>query len=156
MRVTELEPRPEGRYAERPAPATLPSRAVMMLDVYGSLYSAGAKTLSARLPEPGGSVQPGVVLRLRGRTRLGATSVVVIEGYAKRVADVGGRLFLSGVDPDLADQLAHTGTLAARGDVHAYPVSAAGSWRIHRPSRPSSVAITWPRKAVARKQSDRA
>jgi SulP family sulfate permease len=87
LRVTQLQPRPGGRFAERPAPATLPSRTVTLLDVYGSLYYAGAKTLAARLPDPGGAKRPVVVLRLRGRTRLGATSVVVIDGYAKRLAD---------------------------------------------------------------------
>jgi SulP family sulfate permease len=90
---------------------------VTLLDVYGSLYYAGAKTLAARLPDPGGAERPVVVLRLRGRTRLGATSVVVIDGYAKRLADAGGRLFLSGVDTDLAEQLTHAGRLRGGGDV---------------------------------------
>jgi SulP family sulfate permease len=117
LRVTQLQPRPGGRFAERPAPATLPSRTVTLLDVYGSLYYAGAKTLAARLPDPGGAERPVVVLRLRGRTRLGATSVVVIDGYAKRLADAGGRLFLSGVDTDLAEQLTHAGRLRGGGDV---------------------------------------
>jgi SulP family sulfate permease len=117
LRVTELKLRPDGRFAETPAPATLPSRAVTLLDVYGSLYYAGARTLAARLPDPAGAERPVVVLRLRGRTRLGATAIVVIDGYAKRLAHAGGRLFLSGVDTDLAEQLAKTGRLPAGGDV---------------------------------------
>jgi sulfate permease, SulP family len=49
-----------------------------------------------------------VVLRLRGRTTLGATSFIVIADYARRLEAVGGRLFLSGVDPALLDQMAGT------------------------------------------------
>jgi sulfate permease, SulP family len=90
---------------------------VTLIDIYGSLYYAGARTLAARLPDPSGVEQPVVVLRLRGRTRLGATAIVVIDGYTRRLADAGGRLFLSGVDADLAAQLDRTDRLPAGGAV---------------------------------------
>jgi SulP family sulfate permease len=116
LRVTELKPRPDGRYVESPAPDVLPSWTVTLLDVYGSLYYAGAKTLEVRLPAPGGAERPVVVLRLRGHTRLGATSVVILDRYAKRLGDAGGRLFLSGVDKELGEQLARTGKFPKDGD----------------------------------------
>ena len=75
------------------------SRQVVLLDIYGSLYYAGAKTLQAHLPDPGGAVEPAVVIRLRGRAMLGATSFAVLSDYAERLDAVGGRLYLSGVDP---------------------------------------------------------
>jgi sulfate permease, SulP family len=77
LTVVELIPRPDGRFEERDAPATLPSHRSTLLDVYGSLYYAGARTLQARLPDPAGSESPVVVLRLRHRTTLGATFLVV-------------------------------------------------------------------------------
>ncbi len=83
LSVVELVRRPDGRFAEQPAPERLPSRSVTVLDIYGSLYYAGAKTLEARLPDPAGSVAPVVVLRLRGRTALGATGFAVLAGYAE-------------------------------------------------------------------------
>ena len=55
---------------------------VLLLDVYGSLYYAGARTLAARLPDPQGAEAPVVVLRLRGRTTLGATSFKMLTDYA--------------------------------------------------------------------------
>jgi sulfate permease, SulP family len=79
LRVVALEPQPDGHWREEPSPSVLPSEAVTMLDVYGSLHYAGAKTLAARLPDPLGSTRPVVVLRLRGRTRLGSSSRVVID-----------------------------------------------------------------------------
>jgi MFS superfamily sulfate permease-like transporter len=48
---------------------------------------------------------PVVVLRLRGRTTLGATAFIVLADYAERLHTAGGRLFLSGVEPDLLKQL---------------------------------------------------
>ena len=48
-----------------------------------------------------------VVLRLRGRTTLGATAFIVLANYAQRIRAAGGHLFLSGLGPDLLEQLHH-------------------------------------------------
>ena len=80
LSVVELVPAGGGRLTERPAPATLPSEQVTVLDVYGSLLYAGARTLQARLPDPSGSHAPAVVLRLRGRTSLVRQRHFVIFG----------------------------------------------------------------------------
>jgi SulP family sulfate permease len=109
LKVVRLEPVDRGRFKESPAPAGLPSHAVTLLDVYGSLYYAGAKTLAARLPETAGAERPVVVLRLRGRTQLGASSLVVLDAYAERLDAVGGRLILSGIAPELVKRLRRTG-----------------------------------------------
>jgi SulP family sulfate permease len=109
LAVVELVPREDGRFEQRPPPATLASHHVTILDVYGSLLYAGARTLEAHLPDPGGAESPVVVLRLRGRTALGATFVKVVAGYAGRLADRGGRLYLSGIEPSLIEQLRRTG-----------------------------------------------
>jgi sulfate permease, SulP family len=120
LKVVALVPQPDGRWREAPAPAVLPDRSVTMLDVYGSLFYAGAKTLEARLPDPAGAERPVVVLRLRGRTRLGASSRVILDTYAGRLATVGGRLILSGVNPALLPELEHTGRENLDRDVEAY------------------------------------
>lgn len=108
LTVVELVPRDDGRFEEQPAPDTLPSDQVIVLDVYGSLFYAGARTLQARLPEVGEARRPAVVLRLRGRTSLGATFFRVLATYAEQVGAAGGRLYVSGLDPDMADLLART------------------------------------------------
>lgn len=111
LAVVELIPLEHGRFEERPAPPTLTSHHVTTLDVYGSLMYAGARTLQARLPDPAGTRSPAVVLRLRRRTSLGATFVRVVADYAGRLAEVDGRLYLSGLDPGLTDRLRRTGHL---------------------------------------------
>jgi SulP family sulfate permease len=111
LTVVELVPREGGQFEERPAPATLTSRHVTVLDVYGSLLYAGSRTLQAHLPDPAGTEAPAVVLRLRGRTSLGATFIKVAGDYADRLAAVGGRLYLSGLQPSLTERLHRTGTI---------------------------------------------
>jgi SulP family sulfate permease len=86
--------------------------------VYGSLLYAGSRTLQARLPDPAAAESPVVVLRLRGRTTLGATFIKVVTDYADRLADLDGRLYLSGLQPDLTERLRRTGSV--EGPVRAF------------------------------------
>ena len=120
LRVVELVPRPEGSYLERPAPVELRSHQVTLLLVYGSLIYAGARTLAAKLPDPVGSESPAVVLRLRGRTRLGSTAMVVLATYAERLASVGGKLYLSGVDHEVLETIGRARRMDLTGPVSIF------------------------------------
>jgi SulP family sulfate permease len=118
LTVVELVPRDDERFEERKPPKSLTSFHITVLDVYGSLLYAGARTLQAHLPEPGEARSPVVVLRLRRRTYLGSTCVKVIADYAGRLAGSGGRLYLSGLDPSVTEQLRRTGHV--EGPVRAF------------------------------------
>jgi SulP family sulfate permease len=120
LRVVELVPTADGGFREQPAPTRLTSRQSIVLDVYGSLFYAGARTLQARLPDPAGTESPIVILRLRGRTTFGATFFKVISDYAERLEAVGGRLFISGVDPALMKQASTSGAIATDGPVRVF------------------------------------
>jgi SulP family sulfate permease len=120
LSVVEMVPQPDGTIRERPPPDTLPGGRVTALDVYGSLLYAGARTLQVRLPDPTGSDTPAVVLRLRGRTSLGATFFVVLEDYATRLENAGGRLYLSGVDPLVLERMTRSGRLDESGPIQVF------------------------------------
>ena len=122
--LVALVPDGAGRFEERDAPATLASGEVTLIDVYGSLYYAGARTLQARLPDPAGAERPAVVLRLRGRAMLGATAYVVLSDYARRLDEVGGRLYLSGVASEVVEQLHRNATVEQAGEVRIFPATA--------------------------------
>lgn len=111
----------DGRFAQAEPPAALPSNTVTVLEVVGSLFFAGARTLEEALPSPVGAVRPAVVLRLRGRTSAGATLIEVLDEYADDLAEVGGRLYLSGVDERLATQLRRAGKLDLGRAVRVVP-----------------------------------
>jgi SulP family sulfate permease len=150
LAVVEVYFGPDGRPAERSAPTTLPSRQVTLLAVYGSLYYAGARTLQARLPDPTASEQPAVVLRLRGRTSLGATAYAVLEQYAAQLAAVGGTLTLTGLAPGVMSELHRTGRFDLEGPISLVPATevlfestergyqAAGTWLFSQPSEEPS------------------
>ncbi len=117
LKVVEWVPRPDGGFEEHPAPLVLPSHAVTVLHTYGSLFYAGARTLQARLPPVGEAVEPVVIIRIRGRSMLGATAFEVITDYAERLADAGGRLYLSGVEPSVMLQFERTGHVTTAGPI---------------------------------------
>jgi SulP family sulfate permease len=117
VRLVRIREGANGEFVEEPAPATLESNTVVVLNAYGSLFYAGARTLEASLPAVGDADRPVVVLRIRGRTMLGATAFSVISRYASSLDERGGRLYLSGVDPDLVSQF------HASGRVNATPIT---------------------------------
>jgi len=94
---------------------------VTVLDVDGSLFFAGARTLADALPSPEGAARPVVILRLRGYTNVGATLIEVLDNYADALAAAGGRLYLSGVDQEVDKQLKRAGKLDLDRVVHLIP-----------------------------------
>jgi SulP family sulfate permease len=131
LTVVELVPTDDGRFREQPAPRALTSHQVTVLDVYGSLFYAGARTLQAHLPEVAGARAPAVVLRLRGRTSLGATFFRILAAYAQQLAAAGGRLYLSGLAPDMAELLAKTGRVTVTSPIRVFgatPVLGESTW----------------------------
>jgi hypothetical protein len=73
------------------------------------------------LPSPVGVSRPVVVLRLRGRPRVGATLIDVLADYAGELAETGGRLYLAGVSDPVAAQLQRSGKLDIGGAVVLVP-----------------------------------
>jgi sulfate permease, SulP family len=153
--VREIIRLDDGRFAESEPPKQLSSNTVTVLDVYGSLFFAGARTLLEVLPSPASSTRPVVVLRLRGYTHVGATLIEVLDSYADALADVGGRLYLSGVNTDVSMQLRRAGKLDLDRTVQVVPGVAvigastrqafahASAWlgSTHEGSRPAEVNV---------------
>jgi SulP family sulfate permease len=58
---------------------------------------------------------------MRGRTQVGATLIDVLDDYADALAERGGRLYLTGVDEDVADVLRRAHKLDIGQGVHLFP-----------------------------------
>jgi SulP family sulfate permease len=115
--VVELKEREDGKIEERYPPRRLPSEKVTVLDVYGPLFYAGARTLERLLPSPAGTSRPVVVLRLRSLRATGATLLDVLSSYSDALTSKGGRLYLAGVRPEVRNQIVRTRRLDLRGPV---------------------------------------
>jgi SulP family sulfate permease len=120
--VRQLKRLDNGRVAESEPPKELSSDSVTVLDVEGSLFFAGARTLFESLPIIGDAVRPVVILRLRGYTQVGATLIDVLDEYADDLAGAGGRLYLSGVHETIGSQLRRSGKLDLDKTVFVVPV----------------------------------
>ena len=115
VRVVRLKRDSEGRFAEVPAPEELPDRGITVLDIYGSIFYAGAETIERMLPDPAGSEAPVVIVRLRGRVDIGSTFLGVLRRFRIAILAVDGRLMIAGVGEELRDQMERTGFLDALG-----------------------------------------
>ena len=150
LKVVRLEHDTTGHLIESRPPHAVSAGEVVLLDAYGSLFYAGARTLQRRLPVPvAGQSEPGqagpvVILRLRGRNTLGATFLKVVGDYSRALSDARGELYLTGVDPELATTWEHDGTVKGLAGVHIRPatprlgdstraaLAAAGHAAVHR------------------------
>lgn len=130
--VIQLVERPDGKMEEHASPKTLPSNRVTVLDVYGHLFYAGARTLERLLPSPDTAQNPAVILRLRGRRSIGATLVEVIDTYSERLDKVGGKLYLTGLSQGVYDQVKRSGKLTLSMPVEAYTATPVIGESTHR------------------------
>jgi SulP family sulfate permease len=118
--VVQLVRRDDDRIEEREPARGLESDSVTVLDIYGHLFFAGARTLESRLPRVGDARSPAVVMRLRGRTDVGATLVDVLATYAHAIEEAGGRLYLTGLGDSVREELVRSQKLRLNGPVQAY------------------------------------
>ena len=118
--MVELVELSDGRIEERAPPERLPPVKVAVLDVYGHLFYAGARTLERLLPTPQGSRRPAVILRLRGLSAAGVTLQDVLANYAAKLQEVDGRLYLMGISESVHDQMARTRKMRLSGPVQVY------------------------------------
>lgn len=94
---------------EKPAPGFLSSDSFIILRVRGPLFFASAQTLDLLLPSVGPAHNASVILVLRDIDELGSTITRVLDRYATRIKARGGRLILTGVNPELRGQMNRTG-----------------------------------------------
>ena len=119
--VLEMVPTAEGDYEEHDAPAQLASGKVTVLNLYGSLFFAGADRLEELLPDAREAQRAVVIVRLRGRNNLGSTICNVLERLTQRLARNGGKLMLSGVSDTLYRQIKPTGLFRLVGAENVIP-----------------------------------
>ena len=88
-------------------------------DLVAQGVANAASSVLSGIPAGGSVGQTALnVNDLRGRTQVGATLIEVLDHYADDLAEVGGRLYLSGVGERVAAQLRSTGKLDLDRGVH--------------------------------------
>jgi SulP family sulfate permease len=123
VRVVALHRLPGGQWSEQAPPEVLPSNAVTVVDIYGSVFYAGVELVDKLLPSVGDAERPVLVVRLRSRAEVGSTFIVMIRRYHEQVRASGGRLILAGVGDRLMNQLTSTGVLDELGAENVLPMT---------------------------------
>jgi SulP family sulfate permease len=145
--LVELVERPDGRIEERKPPKYLPANRVIVLNVYGHIFYAGARVLERLLPMPKvGYEHPAVILRLRGRTRFGATMADVLSRYYDKLEKVDGKLYLTGISEEVQREVVGLGGIRLRayqatsilGESTRKALTDAQAWLITKPDETSS------------------
>lgn len=124
--IVEVTINETGAPIERPAPASLASNKITLLNAYGSLFFAGARNLEEDLPQVEETRNAVVILSLRGHTELGSTFIGVLERYAQALHAQGNTLMLVSVSPAVYEQLAETEFLDVVGADHVFVASKPG------------------------------
>jgi SulP family sulfate permease len=124
--LVELVTDAAGYPVESPAPAVLPDNKVTLLNIYGSLFFAGAKNLEENLPDVDNTHNAVVILNLRSYDELGATFITVLERYVKELQKNGNTLMLVSVSPSVYDQFVKTGRLTILGEQNIFQLNVQG------------------------------
>lgn len=108
-------------YQVAEVPTTLSSNKVLLLNVEGSLFFAGAQTFKELLPDIGQTKNPVVIIRMRNQNQMGATLIEILDNYAEDLLAVGGKLYLTGLDNNQMKYLKASGKLLPDDEAIFFP-----------------------------------
>jgi SulP family sulfate permease len=121
-RLVALVPADGGHWHTASPPKTLAPHEVTVLDYSGSSFFAELPRIESQLPLP--SERAVLVLVVRTLPDVPSSAVLkLLDRYAGRLADHGGRLIVSGVQPQLARLLEHSGLAERLGEGGVVPAS---------------------------------
>ncbi len=118
--VVRLLPTDNHHYRVAPIPEKMPCNEPIVLSVSGNLYFAAVPRLEQLLPDPTHCDHPVVILRLRDNPYLGSTGIKMLERYARRLREKGGKLILSGIGSAVRQQLESTNALERLGQENIF------------------------------------
>lgn len=111
----------EGNIAEVEPPRVVGSDEVIVLQPYGSLFFASAKTFEQALPDVTETTRNSVVIvRFRGMADLGSTLMEVLLRYASFLKTTDSKLVIISADQTMLNQLAATGVTRVVGEENIY------------------------------------
>lgn len=117
-KLVRLEQRGDGRWAiEEPPPARLAPGEITVLDYAGSSFFAELPRIEGQLPSAEGADGSVLILVVRALPDVPSSAVLkLLDRYAAKLSEQGGRLVLVGVQPSLARLLEKSGLAARLGD----------------------------------------
>ncbi|MET8039040.1 SulP family inorganic anion transporter [Streptomyces sp. NPDC005345] len=113
-----------GRWETAETPAALAPGTVTVLNYAGSSFFAELPRIENQLPSVDGAHGAVLILTVRALPDVPSSAMLkVLDHYAARLHDQGGRLILCGVHPALLQLLEHSGTAARLGPGSIVPAT---------------------------------
>ncbi|MER5440165.1 SulP family inorganic anion transporter [Streptomyces sp. NPDC002790] len=124
-KLVALRRQADGHWATAEPPQRLPAGEVTVLDYAGTSFFAELPRIESQLPDMTGARGAVLILVVRTLPDVPSSAVIkLLDRYATKLADAGGRLVLAGVQPSLLRILQASGLyerLGERGVVPAGP-----------------------------------
>lgn len=121
MRIERIVVQSDGTYLEAEVPAELPSNEIVMLEPSGSLFFAGAAEFDSNLPNVGDAHHVVVIIRLRHQDAVSSTFILSLERYTRMLHAQDNLLILSGLNPQVVEQLEDTELNDLVGEGNIFP-----------------------------------
>lgn len=124
LRRAPGQPSGPGRWETAEPPAALAPGTVTVLDYAGSSFFAELPRIESRLPEVDGARGAVLVLVVRALPDVPSSAMLkLLDRYAARLDEQGGRLVLCGVQPALVRLLERSGLSARLGEGRVVPAT---------------------------------
>ena len=116
----ELTKRDDGRYEEHDVQENYPSNQATIISLGGIEFFAEVPVLDESLPDALTAQNAVVILRLRGIEHIGSTAIRWLERYNTDLREGGNLLMLTGIAPQLKEELAKAKVLEQIGEENVF------------------------------------
>ncbi len=121
-KLVALRRQADGHWATSEPPKRLPPGEITVLDYAGTSFFAELPRIESQLPDPVGARDAVLILVVRTLPDVPSSAVLkLLDRYAKKLADEGGRVVLAGVQPSLVRILKTSGLHERLGDEGVVP-----------------------------------
>ena len=164
--VHELTKREDGRYEEHEVPESYSSGKASIITLGGIDFFAEVPLLEESLPDALTAQNAVVILRLRGTEHIGSTAIRWLERYNTDLRESGNLLMLTGVAPQLKEELSKAKVLEQIGEGNVFEaqpgygaaedeaLEAAQKWLDSRPAQQISAESESGDKAASNGESE--
>ncbi len=122
IEILQLTTTPEGLFIEEPAPAFLPDKTPLILEINGTIFYASARSLESVWPKiKKGTKRPVVILNLRSLRDIDSTFLDVLDQYAEKIEKQEGRVYITETSAKVSNQITRANKIHLSSDLLLYP-----------------------------------
>jgi SulP family sulfate permease len=122
VKVVELVRRDDGKWETKPAPESLTSNQITVIQIYGNLYFADVYSADDMLPSYEGITNAVLIYSQRGRESIDFTRAEYVQKLSAKYQQSGNRLMLCDVEKNVMKQMQDGELIEAIGEDNVLPI----------------------------------